>query len=159
MEEPVLKSEKSISTLLGAILIPIISIFVINWFLSFNDWIGYSSSIALVIFNGYLILKYLTIPSYTFYNEYFEIKNSFKSETEKVYYKDLADLNLRTDIYKDPNFKGISPLQGDSQNEKLLLVLKTSKQILLQEYRYDNFKLIRKLFTELSEKEDTSRLD
>ena len=57
MEEPVLKSEKSISTLLGAILIPIISIFVINWFLSFNDWIGYSSSIALVIFNGYLILK------------------------------------------------------------------------------------------------------
>jgi hypothetical protein len=160
MEEPVLISQKSISTSLGLLFLVLFCVTAYYTLQFINYELSYFILVISIVINLYFIIRYLKVPRYSFYNEFFVEEIIFSGKMNRIEYCDLENFNLKTSSFSQvgSNKQGFQ-FQGSPQNETLRLRLKNGREIIFEEAMYDNFKLIRKLFTELSEKDDTSRLN
>ncbi|MEY2830414.1 MAG: hypothetical protein RIQ33_2272 [Bacteroidota bacterium] len=155
MEEPVLVSENSISSIIEIVFLLFFGSIVIFFFSKINIYLNWITIPAFIFLFVKLILFNLKSYNVSFYNEYFDLKGS--SSYEKVFYSEIEKINIHTSTFRVQS--SLTYSINASQNDVLKVKLKNGREIIFEEAMYDNFKLIRKLFTELSEKDDTSRLN
>lgn len=157
MEEPVLISQRSITFIVLIAFIVVIALSIGAVIFGNSSTYFYFLSCTILLAIGILYFNYYSVPQYFFYNDSFVEKRKLSSTNCKILYSEIKQMNTDTQLVRLGTNLTIGP--NSAQNETLNIVLFNGNIITFEEVNYDNFKLIKKLFTELSEKDDTSRLN